>query len=118
GSWHRKIDYFQGRSDNMVKLRGINIWPEAIGEIVKESPKVNGEYFCYAERIDNREEMTVLVEPRYASSDKFTLQQELEDGLRRQIGVKINVKIVEEDSLRKLTGHGSRAKLKRFEDRR
>ncbi|HLR70420.1 MAG TPA: hypothetical protein VK085_03205 [Pseudogracilibacillus sp.] len=118
GSWHRKIDYFQGRSDNMVKLRGINVWPEAIGDIVNESPKVNGEYFCYVERINNREEMTVLVEPKFASSDQYVLQQELEDVLKRRVGVKINVKIVEEDSLRELTRHGSRAKLKRFEDRR
>lgn len=29
GSWMRKLDYFQGRSDNMVKLRGTNVWPEA-----------------------------------------------------------------------------------------
>lgn len=118
GSWHRKIDYFQGRSDNMVKLRGINVWPEAIGDINNENPKVNGEYFCYIEKNDHREEMTALVEPKFASTDKYELQQELEEELKRRIGVKINVQIVEEDSLRKLTGHGVRAKLKRFEDRR
>lgn len=122
GSWHKKIDYFQGRSDNMIKLRGINVWPEALGEIVSENPKVNGEYFCFAERADVdgivRDEMTIMVEPKYASGDMHGLMQELEYELKRKIGVKINVQIVEEDSLRMLTGHGSRAKLKRFEDRR
>ncbi|MEK3889266.1 phenylacetate--CoA ligase family protein [Bacillus sp. FSL K6-3431] len=123
GSWHKKIDYFQGRSDNMVKLRGINVWPEILGEIVSKNPKVNGEYFCFVDtlRIDGeagRDEMTILVEPKFASVDAFTLQQELENELKRKIGVKINVQIVEEDSLRPLTGHGSRAKLKRFEERR
>lgn len=118
GSWHRKIDYFQGRSDNMVKLRGINIWPEAIGEIVNENSKVNGEYFCYVELVNNREEMTVLVEQKYASTDSYALQIELEEQLKKRVGVKIHVKVVEEDSLRELTGHGSRAKLVRFEDRR
>ncbi|MBS4210295.1 hypothetical protein [Bacillus sp. FJAT-50079] len=118
GSWHKKIDYFQGRSDNMVKLRGINVWPEALGEIINKNPKVNGEYFCFVEKVANRDEMTILVEPKFASSDAQALQQEIEADLKRRIGVKIHVQIVEEDSLRPLTGHGSRAKLKRFEDRR
>ena len=123
GSWHKKIDYFQGRSDNMIKLRGLNVWPEALGDIVKENPKFNGEYFCYVEKVSvdgksPRDEMTMLVEPKYASADYYKLQDELENELKRRIGVKITVKVVDEDSLRPLTGHGERAKLKRFEDRR
>jgi phenylacetate-CoA ligase len=123
GSWHKKIDYFKGRSDTMVKLRGINVWPEALGDIVNESRKVNGEYFCFVDRVvgnesTGRDEMTILVEPRSSNGDHYELQQELEAELKRRIGVKITVQIVEEDSLRSLTGHGTRAKLKRFEDRR
>ena len=33
GSWLRRIGPFAGRGDNMVKLRGINVWPEAVGEL-------------------------------------------------------------------------------------
>ena len=36
GSWLRKMAPFAGRGDNMVKLRGVNIWPEALGDIVAE----------------------------------------------------------------------------------
>ncbi|WP_273717172.1 phenylacetate--CoA ligase family protein [Alkalihalobacillus pseudalcaliphilus] len=123
GSWHKKIDYFKGRSDNMIKLRGINVWPEALGDIVSKSEKTNGEYFCLLERLESngqaaRDEMTILVEPKFVSSDRSALQTELEGQLKQKIGVKINVNIVEPDSLRELTGHGVRAKLKRFEDRR
>lgn len=123
GSWHKKIDYFQGRSDNMVKLRGVNIWPEAIGEAIKENPKVNGEYFCYVERVKaegqaERDEMTVLVEAKFKSTNYEELRMEVEELLKRKMGVRINVKVVDEDSLKPLTGYGFRAKLKRFEDRR
>ena len=31
GSWLRKMAPFAGRADNMVKLRGVNVWPEAVG---------------------------------------------------------------------------------------
>lgn len=123
GSWHRKIDYFQGRSDTMVKLRGINVWPEACGKIILEDERVNGEYFCYVEHIavpnkPARDEMTIMVEARSESIDYGLLQKDLEELLKRKTGVMVNVQVVGEDSLKELTGHGIRAKLKRFEDRR
>ena len=33
GSWLRRWRPFAGRGDNMVKLRGVNVWPEAVGDI-------------------------------------------------------------------------------------
>ena len=33
GSWLRRMGPFAGRGDNMVKLRGVNVWPEAVGEM-------------------------------------------------------------------------------------
>ncbi|WP_232699477.1 phenylacetate--CoA ligase family protein [Brevibacillus daliensis] len=123
GSWHKKIDYFQGRSDTMVKLRGINIWPEALGKMILEDRRVNGEYFCYAERKTPegkpaRDELTIMVEAKSDSLDFGLLKHELEELLKRKNGVAVSVEIVKENELQNLTGHGVRAKLKRFEDRR
>ena len=42
----RRLAGFQGRSDNMVKLRGINVYPTGIGVILREIRQLNGEYFC------------------------------------------------------------------------
>ena len=33
GSWLRRMGPFAGRGDNMVKLRGVNVWPEGVGEV-------------------------------------------------------------------------------------
>lgn len=123
GSWHRRIQYFQGRSDTMVKLRGINVWPEACGKIIIEDPRVNGEYFCYVERVkpENkpaRDEMTILVESKSESADFYQIQQDIAQLLKAKIGVHIQVEMKPPGSLQELTGHGIRAKLKRFEDRR
>jgi phenylacetate-CoA ligase len=123
GSWHRRMEYFQGRSDTMVKIRGINVWPEACGKVILEDNRVNGEYFCYVEKVKPdsklaRDEMMMLVESKTDSVDYTDLHKSLEELLKKKIGVKIHVKIVHPTSLRDLTGHGSRAKLKRFEDRR
>ena len=63
----------------------------------------NGEYFCLLERLESngqaaRDEMTILVEPKFVSSDRSALQTELEGQLKQKIGEKINVNIVEPDS--------------------
>lgn len=123
GSWHRKIKYFQGRSDTMVKLRGVNVWPEACGEIIAKNPRTNGEYFCFVERdakdgYPERDEMTILVEPYTDSVDFYSLKFELEEDLKKKFGVKINVEVEPLAYLESYTGRGHRAKLKRFEDRR
>ncbi|MET0886382.1 MAG: hypothetical protein ABWX92_08015, partial [Mycetocola sp.] len=123
GSWHKKLDYFQGRSDTMVKLRGVNVWPEACGKIISGHPGINGEYYCYVERVQPdgkpaRDEMTIMVERADGTGDSDRLREELAQLLKQKTGVVIGVELVERDGLRELTGHGHRAKLKRFEDRR
>ena len=123
GSWHQKLDYFQGRSDTMVKLRGVNVWPEALGQIIAGHEGITHEYFCYVESVESegrraREEMTIMVERADGSVDAPQLSSSIASLLKQKTGVAIRVEIVERDSLRELTGHGHRAKLRRFEDRR
>src|SRR5690606_20869401 len=66
GSTHRRLSCMFGRADNMVKLRGTNIFPEAIGALVAEDSRANGEYLCVVERdpASGRDEMTVRVEAK------------------------------------------------------
>ena len=45
GSWLRRIGPFAGRGDNMVKLRGTNVWPEALGELAMAVDGVTSDYF-------------------------------------------------------------------------
>ena len=59
GSWMRRIGAFSGRADNMVKLRGINVWPEAIGLVATDLEAVEPDYFVQARRIDGRDDMVV-----------------------------------------------------------
>ncbi|MBI3964970.1 MAG: AMP-binding protein [Chloroflexi bacterium] len=122
GSWLRRMDPFQGRSDTMVKLRGINIWPEAIGRLIAGETRLNGEYFCYVERVEGatgpRDEMTVLVECLDADADRESIRRDLEEHLRNRLGVQLNVRPVAPTELHALTGYGVRAKLVRFQDRR
>ena len=67
----RRIAGFLGRSDNMVKLCGINVYPTAIGDILKAAwPDFAGEYVCELTRSGAREDITVLIEaPKTAPAE-------------------------------------------------
>ena len=118
-----RTSHFLGRSDTMVKLRGINVWPEACGNVTIKDPRVTGEWFCRAEtRPTPRgdvDEMTIMVEHKAGVGDVDALRSHLEDRLKVEIGLRINVEMAGPDALRSLTGLGTdRPKPKRFEDRR
>ena len=52
------------RNDTMGELRGVNVFPEAVGAVVVADARTNGEYVCIVERTgaEEREEMTVMIE--------------------------------------------------------
>ena len=118
GSWMQKIDPIHGRSDFMVKLRGVNVWPEGVGTIVAAKSGLTGEYYCIVERMGNREEMTVQVEHTPEASDLDFIHRDLERTFRDRLNVGIKVEMVEPDSLAPLTGAGVLPKARRLDDRR
>jgi phenylacetate-CoA ligase len=86
----KRIAGFKGRSDNMVKLRGINVFPHAIGAIIENRPDLTGEYVCYLRRdAAQRDHMTVVLESRGGSD-----MGELAEVLRRGLGVEVGVELV------------------------
>jgi phenylacetate-CoA ligase len=120
GSVHRRLTRILGRSDNMVKLRGINVFPEAIGAIVLEDKRTNGEYVCVLETTDDagREDMTVKVEVSSDSVPRRELEEQLALRFKDAIGLKLKVKAVDGGTLDELTGLSKTSKIKRLVDRR
>jgi phenylacetate-CoA ligase len=118
GSWLRRMGPFAGRGDNMVKLRGINVWPEALGELALAHPQVAPDYFVRAVRENNRDELILSVVSESDPSQYPTIADEIADNLKDRLGVKIQVEIVAPGTLDQLTGVNVQAKLKRFKDER
>ena len=118
GSWLRKMAPFAGRGDNMVKLRGVNLWPEALGEIAAGVPGVTDDYFVRATREGNRDEVTVTAVSTAPPDQHSEVARRLADALKDTTGVRIGAEIVSPGELDRLTGFGSAAKLVRFEDQR
>ena len=90
GMVFKRIAGFKGRSDNMVKLRGINIFPHAIGAIIENRHDLTGEYVCHVTRdAAGRDEMTVTLESRGGSNG-----DELSALLRKGLGIEVGLRLV------------------------
>lgn len=86
----KRIAGFKGRSDNMVKLRGINLFPHAIAALIENRPDLTGEYVCHLRRdaATQRDDMVVTIESRGGSN-----AGELAEVLRRGLGVEVAVQL-------------------------
>ncbi|WP_448578767.1 phenylacetate--CoA ligase family protein [Thermaurantiacus sp.] len=111
-----RIRGFLGRSDNMVKLKGINLFPHAIGAILENRPELTGEYVCRLWRgPDLADQLTVLIEHR-AICD--TSRAELASLLRLRLGVEVQVELVPPGATAPLTEIDLRQKPLRLIDAR
>ena len=112
----RRIEGFLGRSDNMVKIRGINIFPQAVGPMLEESPAFAGEFICKALRDEaGRDEFVVIAEARDHSPETAAAFQAI---LKRKIGVEPKVELAGVGALAPLTGIETRQKPIRLIDER
>ncbi|MBJ21841.1 MAG: phenylacetate--CoA ligase [bacterium] len=118
GSWLRRMAPFAGRGDNMVKLRGVNVWPEALGEIVMTHAEATEDYFVRAIRQENRDEMIVAITTPAQTSAYATIQGEIESLLKEKIGVKFTVEVHPLGGLDEWTEIKTSPKTKRFSDER
>src|SRR5918995_1604337 len=94
GSWLRRMGPFGGRGDNMVKLRGVNVWPEAVGEIALSVPGVAADWFVRAVRSENRDELIVSVVSDRDPAEFATIAATVEERLKERLGVRIAADVV------------------------
>ena len=118
GRTHVKMSKVLGRSDDMVIIRGVNVFPSMVESVLLNIANVEPYYLLVVERRNNLDELEVWVEvSEKAFSDEVrkleqlgkTITSELESSL----GVAVKVKLVEPKSLQRSEG-----KAKRVEDRR
>ena len=117
GMVFKRLEGFLGRSDNMVKLRGINVYPTGIGAILTQRfSALTGEFLCKVERKAGRDEMTVLLES--TTPDDKALADVCAAQLRATLGVDMSVELHPAGQLAPLTGIESRQKPIRLIDNR
>jgi phenylacetate-CoA ligase len=114
----QKISRILGRSDDMLVVRGINVFPSQIEHVLFSLPEVGEQFMVYLDRIHHMDEMTIEVEMnRDAFSgelrDLHRIQGKIAAALREALGIRTDVKLVEPGTLPRFEG-----KAKRVVDRR
>jgi phenylacetate-CoA ligase len=113
-----RICGFLGRSDNMVKLRGINVFPQGIGTILATLPDYAGDYVCRVDRdASGRDELTILVEVREPARADALLPA-YRSTLKAKLGVEVLVTFHPPRGVASLTQIESRQKPIRLIDNR
>jgi phenylacetate-CoA ligase len=114
----QKIGRITGRSDDMLVIRGINVFPSQIEHVLLRIAEVGNQFMVYVDRINHLDEMTIEVEINrdYFSgelTDLARIQKKVVKELRDTLELRTTVKLVEPGSLPRFEG-----KAKRVIDRR
>jgi len=108
----RRIEKITGRTDDMIILRGANLFPSQIEEFILGIPELSPNFVCVLTRSGLLDELTVEVEGRPGLVSDERRRQELTRALRREvknrIGVSIGVVVVEEGTLPRSAGKAVR----------
>ena len=86
GLKHPRIDTLTGRTDDMVKVKGCNMFPAQIEEVIAFTDGASSEYQVMIEAIDGRDVLTVLFETPLEGEDKEKCEQELALLFKAKIG--------------------------------
>ncbi|MCS6987194.1 MAG: AMP-binding protein [Sphingomonadaceae bacterium] len=117
GMVFRRIRGFLGRSDNMVKLKGINVFPHAIAAYLEGRPELTGEYVCRLTRDpDGADRLTVVIE--HQAPGDAAARAALARLLRERLGVEVGVELVPPGATAPLTEIEVRQKPLRLRDER
>jgi len=113
-----RMGRIQGRSDDMLIIRGVNVFPSQIESVIMETKHLEPHYQLVVERIGTLDQLTVLVEVNEAMfSDEIknlqSIERELERNIRETLGVAAQVKLVEPKGIQRSEGKAVRVIDKR-----
>jgi phenylacetate-CoA ligase len=118
GRTHARLARMSGRSDDMLIVRGVNVFPSQIESILVRIEGVEPHYLLIVERKDNLDtlEVQVEVDERIFSDEIKVLQglaRRIEKEIKDMLGVTCTVKLVEPKTIQRSEGKAQRVVDKR-----
>jgi phenylacetate-CoA ligase len=102
-----------GRVDDMVVVRGVNVYPSAVEDVVRSTPGLGDEFRVIVSREGVMDEITVQAEALQSGTAGEALRETLRQKLKSVLGLTVNVEMVPAGTLER-----TEFKAKRFIDRR
>ncbi len=95
GSKYPRIDTIMGRSDDMMKIKGVNVFPKQIEEILAGFTELSSEYQIRISHLDGRDTMRIYVEATSGHVDFAEMAGRVAAAVKGKIGFTPIVKVVE-----------------------
>jgi phenylacetate-CoA ligase len=89
-----RLKHLRGRRDDMVIVRGVNLYPSNVEHILLRVEELSPHYQLVVERNGHMDELTVQVEPATGGVDRAALVERVEHFLREQTGIRIAVDLL------------------------
>lgn len=93
GDKHPRIDVILGRTDDMVKVKGINMFPAQMEEVLKDVAGASSEYQVMIDHLNGKDIMTLFFEIE-ADADKEAVEEKVKHTFKEKIGIAIVPKAV------------------------
>lgn len=94
GCHYPRIDSLMGRSDDMMKIKGVNVFPKQIEEILASFPELSSEYQIRISHLDGKDTMRIYVETN-GHVDFLKMADRVAEAVKSRIGFTPLVKVVE-----------------------
>ena len=94
GSEFPRIATLVGRTDDMVKVKGVNIYPGQIDEIISDAEGASSEYQVMIDHLQGRDIMTIFFETNIPAKEKGALEKTVCDMFKSKVGLTIVAKAV------------------------
>lgn len=112
GRHHIRLDRMKGRSDDMIILKGVNIFPIQVEKILMQFKELSSDFLITLDTIDTNDEMQVEVELSDLFTDDFgqlqSLTREITRQLKDELLITPKVKLLNKGSLPKSEGKAVR----------
>lgn len=113
GRTHPRIMRIRGRVDDMVKIRGINVFPSQVESVLMQIPELGDNYQLIIDREHELDRMTVkaeVTEETYivARSDLTPIRHRVDRALRNALNLSVDVELVEPGSIPRSEGKAKR----------
>lgn len=94
GSKYPRIDTILGRTDDMVKVKGVNIFPSQIEEMLAPIEGASSEYQFMIDHMNGKDVCTLFVEIN-PDANPYQMEMEIQNSFKTKIGIATNVKPVQ-----------------------
>ena len=106
-----RMGRIMGRSDDMLIIRGINVFPSQVESVILEMKEFEPQYMLVVDRVGNLDTLQVQVEVRrdFFSDDigrMLAMKKQLADRLKSVLSISADVKLMEPGSIERAQGKG------------